>query len=434
MKKHQFMLAVCMLIVITVLAVNLSAAPAVPKINLKNKVVKVLSWTGPEYFTELLDYFKKFYGGQAEFTVVATQEIGTKLTAMVMSGDAPDVCRDEIQRGRFLWLRANNLVQPANNYIDINSPLWSEMKPAWEQFKHDGKYYAVVYGMINSYNMLFYNKTIFENNGLDTPLDYYNRGEWDWNTLRELAIQLTQDTDGDGNIDQWGFLCDKDLGLAQFALSTGKNLIKIDQNGRMVSNLRDPDVIRAADFFRSLTAAGYNCMRPKGDAKNLQEFLNGKDAMMMARYYRLKDYKVMYDEIGWVPMPKDPQSDKYYTLAYPNYAFIPVGAKNPEGAAALLNTFRYIEVDEELRQQRNTRLIEELKEYTWETRKILEGIAQEGKTPIIPFYFMCDDQDGFRFYRIWNEMYSGQNSYQTTVEKYMPQLQAIIDRYNALIK
>lgn len=433
MKKGKIILLVSVFVIITIFAVSLSAAPSVPKMNLKNKVVKILSWTGPEGFPELIELFKKFYGGEIDWTVVDSHDITTKLTAMVMSGDSPDIVRDEIQKGRLFWLWANNLVQPANDYIDVNSPFWSEMKYAMDQFKLKGKYYPVIYGMNKSYLMIFYNKTIFENNGLDTPLDYYNRGEWDWNTLKDLAIQLTQDTDGDGNIDSWGFLCDKDFGLAAFALSTGKHIINMSSEGKLSSNLWDPDVVRASDFLRSLTSAEHNCMRPRGNSKELKEFINGQDAMMLARYYRLKDYKAMYDEIGWVPMPKDPKADKYYTLAYPNYGFFVTGSKNPTGAAALFNTFRYIELDEKMLADRSARLVEE-GQYSKECRTILDTIAQEGKTPVVPYYFTVDDFNNFRMYRIWMEMYNGQNTYETTVEKYMPQLQANIDQFNALVK
>jgi multiple sugar transport system substrate-binding protein len=41
---------------------------------------------------------------------------------------------------------------------------------------------------------------MFDEAGIDYPDE-----DWDWNDFREAAIALTKDTDGDGNIDQWGF-------------------------------------------------------------------------------------------------------------------------------------------------------------------------------------------------------------------------------------
>ena len=45
---------------------------------------------------------------------------------------------------------------------------------------------------------LFYNKTMFENYGLMTPNEYYEMGEWNWETFLDVAEQLSVDFDYDG--------------------------------------------------------------------------------------------------------------------------------------------------------------------------------------------------------------------------------------------
>ena len=40
---------------------------------------------------------------------------------------------------------------------------------------------------------------------LENPQDLYDRGEWTWEKFREYCRILTKDTDGDNNIDQWGY-------------------------------------------------------------------------------------------------------------------------------------------------------------------------------------------------------------------------------------
>ena len=46
-----------------------------------------------------------------------------------------------------------------------------------------------------------YNKDIFDEFNVDYPPE---DGNWDWQDLTEMATQLTQDRDGDGQIDLWG--------------------------------------------------------------------------------------------------------------------------------------------------------------------------------------------------------------------------------------
>jgi ABC-type glycerol-3-phosphate transport system substrate-binding protein len=52
---------------------------------------------------------------------------------------------------------------------------------------------------------LGFNKQMLDNNNLEDPRDLYARGEWTWDKFIEYCQALTQDTDGDGQVDQYGF-------------------------------------------------------------------------------------------------------------------------------------------------------------------------------------------------------------------------------------
>ena len=58
-------------------------------------------------------------------------------------------------------------------------------------------------GMTNSHPLAF-NVQLLEDNNLEDPRDLWERGEWTWDKFIEYAQVLTQDTDGDGQIDQYG--------------------------------------------------------------------------------------------------------------------------------------------------------------------------------------------------------------------------------------
>ena len=51
--------------------------------------------------------------------------------------------------------------------------------------------------------VLYYNKDMFDAAGVEYPSD-----DWTLTDLREAALALTEDTDGDGTTDQWGFWAD----------------------------------------------------------------------------------------------------------------------------------------------------------------------------------------------------------------------------------
>ena len=56
----------------------------------------------------------------------------------------------------------------------------------------------------NTYPLAF-NAQMLEDAGLQNPNELYANGEWTWEKWREYLIALTQDTDGDGVIDVYGF-------------------------------------------------------------------------------------------------------------------------------------------------------------------------------------------------------------------------------------
>lgn len=165
-----------------------------------------------ENLAEASKSFETKYGGKVEFIHITFEDLQSKLVARVSSGSAPDV----------VWLNnttiplypVKNLLQPVDPYIDISDPIWDVI--TMDQLKWGGKYYGITQ-FIRTHK-IFFNKTMFENNGLQTPLELYQAGNWNWNTFAEAGKALTQDLNHDGVIDQWGF-----MGLLQpfFAIANG---------------------------------------------------------------------------------------------------------------------------------------------------------------------------------------------------------------------
>ncbi len=59
-------------------------------------------------------------------------------------------------------------------------------------------------GMTNTYPLAF-NVQMLEKNNLEDPRELYKKGEWTWDKFIEYCQILTQDTDGDGQVDQYGY-------------------------------------------------------------------------------------------------------------------------------------------------------------------------------------------------------------------------------------
>ena len=94
-------------------------------------------------------------------------------------------------------------VQPLDDLIDMNSEELGK-NVMENMFSYNGKIYLAAGIKSISPYVLYYNKTLFENEGLPDPIKYYNEGNWNWETFMKVCARFTGDTDGDGVIDRWG--------------------------------------------------------------------------------------------------------------------------------------------------------------------------------------------------------------------------------------
>lgn len=127
--------------------------------------------------------------------------------------------------------------------------------------------------------VLYYNKDMFDKAGIAYPTD-----KWTMDDMREAAKKLTQDTNGDGKVDQWGFtadLWDMELFWSEAIWSYGGEVISQDYsktllaegaardawkfiNGMMVEDKSMPDPNVSAEFGGDAFAAGVAAMTTIG--------------------------------------------------------------------------------------------------------------------------------------------------------------------------
>lgn len=183
-----------------------------------------------------------------------------------------------------------------------------------------------------------YNKAMLEEEGLEDLYEVQRRGEWNWDVMKEYAIRLTKDTDGDGKIDQWGVGARLDPWPVEqelFAYANGGGIIKFEEN-RAVYALNDPAALEAVEFWREL-AQDHNVVMV-GDKYNIrEEFNNGNVAMFRLDLFALPDHFKEADfEFGWVFIPKGPRASDYVNPVWGFDMFVlPVSEKQPEALIAI---------------------------------------------------------------------------------------------------
>lgn len=315
---------------------NGNMAWRLPAYTFKSNIVTIMNHF--EIEQPKLEYFSALRDGYEIMTqtnVVAPEDRMTKFTAAIMGDEAPDV----FQWGYSPAIFSKGLAIPWDPYIDFSLGLWDDFRDSVESLKFKGKYYVTGVQQARWDNMIFYNKEIFSDLGLKTPLEYYEEGNWTWDTMRELAIQATVDSDGDGNPEIWGLATGPGV---QFVTSTGKEFVTVNPDGTATNNMKSEELSRAISFFIQLITVDQCCMY--GDGK--VEFPRGTVAMSSpnaAWYANTPEWKELQarDAMGAVVFPRDPQADKYYVGEQFGDYLLCKGAQNPEGAAAWVQSMLY---------------------------------------------------------------------------------------------
>ena len=299
--------------------------------KLENPVVHLLTH-GETMLQADEEDFMEVYGGEITRTVVGWEDLDNKLAAMVMAGDSPDLFMPN--ESQFVTVLRSGLIQPWDDYTDFNHPRWDGVRDILRMWRLDGKQ-MYVGGMSTPGGIIWYNTQILEQNGLEKPWDIYQRGEWDWDVLTEMAIALTQDKDGDGVIDQYGF---QEVSL-NWKTWTEVPYVTVTAEGEYVNNMRNPRLYVGVEILSPLYAK-HKVMAPGNYLKN---FTGGKTAMVDAPQWLYMRFNEMAADgiVEVVPYPRIPGEDKTYLWAnFARISAIPKGATNPRGAAALLHLWR----------------------------------------------------------------------------------------------
>lgn len=186
-----------------------------------------------------------------------------------------------------------------------------------------------------------YNKAMLEEEGLEDLYELQRRGEWTWEALKEYAIRLTKDTDGDGKIDQWGVggrLDPWPVEQELFAYANNGGIIKFDEENRALYALSDPAALEAVEFWRELVQDHGVVM--VGDLYNIrEEFNRGNVAMFRLDLFALPDHFKEADfEFGWVFIPKGPRAEDYVNPVWGFDMFVlPIMEKEPEALIAIVD-------------------------------------------------------------------------------------------------
>lgn len=306
--------------------------------KLENGTVKWLSWydinpADGKPKLAALELFENNYGGKIEYIPTTYETRFSDLSTQVLGGTSPDIFPGQ-EGDTFPSKVIAGMFEPWDDYLDFNdTSLWTEgAKKLSDVHVLGGKHYLAAV-TTDSKCIMIYNKKTISENGLPDPAELLAEDNWTWETFKDMCMQFCDRENDKFAYDSWYF-------ETNFLLTTGVAPISTE-NGLIKSNLESAEIERAENFMYDLKK--FDLPLPKAEFDWVEQphrMTEGKTLFYPIGTWALWEADLSnYGEQGdimFVPMPRDPEADKYYLPSSMDAYVLCKNAGNPEGAGAFM--------------------------------------------------------------------------------------------------
>ncbi|ONI44070.1 hypothetical protein AN641_08355 [Candidatus Epulonipiscioides gigas] len=207
--------------------------------------------------------------------------------------------------------------------IDLTDEKWHQ--PFIELMSEGDKVYGISL-FDRPKRVLFFNKRLFEEAGLDPELlyDLQASGEWTWDKFMEVSEKLTRDTDNDGINDIYALIMNQGTFATAAVFANGGSYVDVDENGDYINTLGSPKSMAALEWCQDYWETDY-AIRPEHWNGHKELFITGGAAMYIGEEWESTNFTqdVMSDDWGMVVFPKGPDADNYITVYNPKAWVLP---------------------------------------------------------------------------------------------------------------
>lgn len=321
---------------VALLAFSVFAQGAKEAESKTDEVVTIEWWNwdtsmSEQYKSIIAEFEAKNPNIKINMTLIATDggEYKTKLSILAQQGAMPDTFT--ISSGDLEQWAEEGLLRDITDLVEADKTIFDDFSKAmFDASKAIAKtegYVSIPFAYVST--DLFYNKDMFDAAGLEYPNE-----NWTWDDFLAAAKALTLDTNGDGEIDQWGF-----YGAGRYAQAQSW---VVSNNGKLVNEETktfDPDAkaLEALQFVVDLVKEYKVAPQPKDmSSMRWQDiFPNQVCAMFVDGGWLSNDFRNnIGDKFQWgvTRVPMGPSATERQTYGWPDsYAMSP-DTKHPEEA------------------------------------------------------------------------------------------------------
>ncbi|MBE6727422.1 MAG: extracellular solute-binding protein [Ruminococcaceae bacterium] len=334
---------------------------SVPK-KYSGQEVTILVWWDPfDYEIEKMQRFTEATGIKVKFVYADSASYMQKLSSLKLQKNSPDIAC--ITAGQYPSAIIQDYFQPIDNSkLSFNKETFD--LDSMNKLKWNGKRYgAIIKGNSHiNFGIMLYNADMFRKHGVTDPHTLWQQGNWNWDTL----VSTAQDIQKKSGITA---LSTEYHGY-RLSQSSGEDAV-IFKDGKLVNNTASENYRSAYKFIYNLGTKGQYKVMDAG--LNRDGFMSGQCAMFLDDSWALQSgerYEKLSFTLGFAPIPC-----KKGINAVPSdfqlWGF-PVGAKNTEAAAYVLEYWLSPQFDEKGHTTWVNESAAAMLDYLWEQPKVFK--------------------------------------------------------------
>ncbi|MCA9858583.1 MAG: sugar ABC transporter substrate-binding protein [Thermomicrobiales bacterium] len=257
---------------------------AVPATAQDQTEIRFAFWGDPAEEAAYQAVVDSFESAHPEIDVIVDYTPGQsdyyrKIASDFAAGDAPDVYLTNYRQ--FGQYASAGGLAPIQSYLDNSATIaesdYYELSLDAFRFGAAGELYCLPQNI--SSLVVYYNDDLFEAAGVPVPED-----GWSWDTFVSAAQALTQDTDGDGTIDQYGVVVTPSMyRMVSWIWGSGGEVVDDIANPTTLT-IDTPEALAGLEKFVSLGVSGYNVVPPEEEVAaeaDQDRFMRGGAAMFI---------------------------------------------------------------------------------------------------------------------------------------------------------
>ena len=241
-------------------------------------------------------------------------------------------------------LVSNGLLEPWD--INLSGEQW--LSSVSDLMTVGGKVYGVMAGVEEPREVIFFNKQVLADAGIDYNEIYQlaATGQWTWDKFEQYMQKTARDTDNDGVNDVWALTGNGDRLTRACVFSNNGSFFDTNEDGKMVITADSEETLKGIAQRQDWNR--YMVDRDQVEASDNWNWFEdywkeGTTAFYIGQAYEgpSKDSLMNTSGFDWgvVPFPKGPDAEDYLYGAIGNVAVIPVNCYDGETVAKIENLY-----------------------------------------------------------------------------------------------